>query len=311
VGSRRSAIAVHSQPESEPKIQAMTIRSCLVGLLMAVMLPGLAHARPWRPAHVVVVIEENHGYEQIIGNPDAAFINELAADGALLTNSHGIQHPSQPNYLALFSGSTQGVTDDKPVPGTPLTGPNLGAALIAKGYTFAGYSEGLPAIGSFSVAAGGIYARKHNPWSNWQSDNPGPNQLPARVNMRLADFPSTFEALPTVAFVVPGLTNDEHGNGQIADADLIRASDRWLKRYLGAYASWTIGHDSLLIVTWDEDDYTMANRIPTILVGAQVKPGMYDQTIAHYNVLRMIEGFYDLPLAGASADATPIADAVP
>ena len=93
---------------------------------MAVMLPGLAHARPWRPAHVVVVIEENYGYEQIIGNPDAAFINKLAADGALLTNSHGIQHPSQPNYLALFSGSTQGVIDES-VPGT-ATRPNLGGA---------------------------------------------------------------------------------------------------------------------------------------------------------------------------------------
>jgi acid phosphatase len=289
----------------------MTMRSCLVGLLMAAMLPGVAHARSWRPAHVVVVIEENHGYEQIIGNPDAAFINKLAAGGALLTNSHGIQHPSQPNYLALFSGSTQGVTDDRPVPGTPLSGPNLGAALIVKGYTFAGYSEGLPAIGSLSLTAGGIYARKHNPWSNWQSDNPGPNQLPVRVNRRLADFPSAFEALPTVAFVVPNLMNDEHGNGQNTDANLIRASDHWLKRHFGAYASWAIAHDSLLIVTWDEDDFTKANRIPTILVGAQVKPGRYDQALTHYNVLRMIEEFYDLPLAGASASATPIANAVP
>ena len=125
---------------------------------MAVMLPGPAHAGPWRPAHVVVVIEENHGYKQIIGNPDAAFINELAADGALLTNSHGLLHPSQPNYLALFSGSIQGVTDDRPVLGTPLTDPNLGAALIAKGHTFAGYSEGLPAIGSLSLSVGDAYA---------------------------------------------------------------------------------------------------------------------------------------------------------
>jgi acid phosphatase len=277
---------------------------------MAVMLPGPAHAGPWRPAHVVVVIEENHGYKQIIGNPDAAFINELAADGALLTNSHGL-HPSQPNYLALFSGSTQGVTDDKPVPGTPLTAPNLGAALTVKGYTFAGYSESLPAIGSLSLSAGNGYARKHNPWSNWQSDSPGPNQLPESVNRRFADFPSDFRILPTVAFVVPNLLNDEHGNGQSADADLIRASDQWLRRYMSAYASWAVGHDSLLIVTWDEDGYTTANRIPTILVGAAVKPGKYDQPTTHYNVLRMIERFYDLPLAGASTNAAPIGDAVP
>ena len=74
-GSRRSAIAVHSHLE-QPKVQAMTIRPCLVGLLVAVMLPGLAHARPRRPAHVVVVIEENQA-RSIIGNPDAAFITSL------------------------------------------------------------------------------------------------------------------------------------------------------------------------------------------------------------------------------------------
>jgi phosphatidylinositol-3-phosphatase len=289
----------------------MTIRCCLVGLLMAVLLLGPAHAEPWRPAHVVIAIEENHGYEQIIGNPDAAFINELAAGGALFTNSHGLLHPSQPNYLALFSGSTQGVTDDRPVPGTPLTGADLSAALIAKGYTFAGYSEGLPAIGSLSLAVGDIYARKHNPWSNWQSDQPGPNQLPSSINRRFIDFPSAFEDLPTVAFVVPGQMNDEHGNGRSVDAELIRTSDQWLKRYLGAYASWAIGHDSLLIVTWDEDNHTTANRIPTILVGGRVKPGKYDQPITHYNILRMIEGFYDLPLAGASANSASIFDAVP
>jgi len=289
----------------------MTVRCCFVGLLMAVILLGPARAAPWRPAHVVVVIEENHGYEQIIGNSDAAFINELAADGALFTESRGLNHPSQPNYLALFSGSTQGVTDDRPVLGAPLTGPNLGAALIAKGRTFAGYSEDLPAIGSLSLSVGDAYARKHNPWSNWQSDHPGPNQLPASTNRRFTDFPSAFEDLPTVAFVVPGQMNDEHGNGRIADADLIRASDQWLKRYLGAYASWAIGHDSLLIVTWDEDDHTAANRIPTILVGARVTPGKYDQPITHYNILRMIEEFYDLPLAGASANSEPIAHVVP
>jgi phosphatidylinositol-3-phosphatase len=288
----------------------MTNRCCLVGLLMAVILLGSARAEPWRPAHVVVVIEENHAYEQIIGNPDAAFINELAAGGALFTNSRGVLHPSQPNYLALFSGSTQSVTNDRRILGTPLTGPNLGAALFAKGHTFAGYSEGLPAIGSLSLSVGDIYARKHNPWSNWQSDHPGPNQLPANINRRFTDFPSAFEELPTVAFVVPGLMNDEHGDGSSADADLIRASDQWLKRYLGAYASWAIGHDSLLIVTWDEDDDTTANRIPTILVGSHVKAGKYDQPITHYNILRMIEEFYDLPLAGASATSAPIAGVV-
>src|SRR5258708_36025068 len=65
-----------------------------------------------RPDHVVIVIEENHSYAEIIGSANAPYINSLAAMGALFTNSFGVTHPSEPNYLALFSGSTQGVTDD-------------------------------------------------------------------------------------------------------------------------------------------------------------------------------------------------------
>jgi len=203
----------------------MLVRSALAALLAAVAAAGPVAAAPWSPSHIVVVIEENHSYDQIIGNPEAPFINKLAAEGALFTDSHGVDHPSQPNYLALFSGSTQGTTGDGAVRGTPLTTPNLGAALIAKGYTFAGYSEGLPEVGSLRRSGPGGYARKHNPWSDWQSADPGPNQLPAGANQPFKNFPSNFERLPTVAFVVPDQRHDQHGDGMTSDITLIRYSD--------------------------------------------------------------------------------------
>jgi phosphatidylinositol-3-phosphatase len=291
----------------------MLVRFILAALLTAVAATGDAGAAPWSPSHVVVVIEENHSYDQIIGNPDAPFINKLAAEGALFTDAHGIRHPSQPNYLALFSGSTQGTTGDGAVRGTPLNAPNLGAALIAKGYTFAGYSEDLPATGSLKGSARGGYARKHNPWSDWQADEPGPNQLPAGANQPFKNFPSNFDRLPTVAFVVPDLSHDQHGDGLTSDRTLIRDSDAWLKSNIGAYAQWAVTHNSLLIVTWDEDDNddSPANHIPTIMIGAQVKPGKYDQRIDHYSVLGMIEDFYGLPRTGASQGAAPIMGAIP
>jgi hypothetical protein len=288
-------------------------RLVLAALLSAVVAAGDAAAAPWSPSHIVVVIEENHAFGQVIGNPDAPFINKLAAQGALFTDAHGVAHPSQPNYLALFSGSTQDTTGDSAVRGTPLRRPNLGAALIAEGYTFAGYSEDLPDVGSLKTTAHGGYARKHNPWSNWQAASPGPNQLAASANQPFKNFPSDFNKLPTVAFVVPNLYNDQHGDGFISNRTLIRDSDDWLKDNIGAYAQWAVTHNSLLIVTWDEDDNddSPANHIPTIMVGAQVKPGKYDQRIDHYGVLRMIEDFYGLPRAGASADAAPIGGAMP
>src|SRR5690348_427729 len=99
-----------------------------------------------RPDHIVVVMEENHSYSEIIGSSQAPYINSLAAEGALFTNSFAIGHPSQPNYLAIFSGSTQGISDDS-CPHTFSTA-SLESELLAKGDTFTGYSEGLPQAGS-------------------------------------------------------------------------------------------------------------------------------------------------------------------
>jgi len=137
------------------------------------------------PAHVVVVVEENHGYSQIIGSPQAPYINTLASEGALFTSSYAITHPSQPNYLDLFSGANQGVTDDS-CPHT-FTAGSLESELIGKGKTFAGYSEELPGVGS-DVCTSGAYARKHAPWADFSKD-PGSNNKP------FSSFPTTFAIL--------------------------------------------------------------------------------------------------------------------
>src|SRR6185295_18830333 len=108
-----------------------------------------ARAIPPTPDHVVIVIEENHSASQIIGSPNAPYMNALAAGGANLTRCFALTHPSQPNYLQFFSGANQGITGNTvPAPGSPFSTRNLGAALIAAGRTFAGYSEDLPAVGS-------------------------------------------------------------------------------------------------------------------------------------------------------------------
>ena len=125
-----------------------TIKAC--SLIAAMML--LQSPRTWAanlPAydHVVVVIEENESVDQIIGNSLLPYINFLANNGVNFTNSFAIEHPSEPNYLDLFSGSNQGVTDDGTYDVPPFTTPNLGASLIANGRTFGGYSESLPCVG--------------------------------------------------------------------------------------------------------------------------------------------------------------------
>ncbi len=242
------------------------------------------------PAHIVLVVMENHAYGEIIGNPAAPFINALARQGALFTRSFAVTHPSEPNYLALFSGSLQGVGDDS-CPHT-FAAPNLAADLAAAGKTFTGYAEGLPAAGS-PVCVLGSYARKHVPWANFAN-------VPAAASQPFSRFPgSRPAALPAVSWVIPDLCDDMHDCA-------VATGDSWLRRHLGGYAHWAMTHHSLLIVTWDEDDGSAANHIPTVFAGQAVEPGTYRQRITHYNVLATIEAAYHLRRDGQAATAAPI-----
>lgn len=240
-------------------------------------------------AHIVVVVEENRAYADIVGNPAAPYLNRLARTGALLTNSYAVTHPSQPNYLALFSGSTQGLTDDS-CPHT-YDARNLASQLRMHGETFVGYAQSLPGAG-YPGCRYREYVRKHAPWTNFAN-------LPADSGRPMSRFPAEFDRLPKLAFVVPDLVHDMH-DGTVAHADT------WLRRHLGAYARWARTHDSLLIVTWDEDDRFAANHIPGMLVGAHVQRTSYAGRVDHYRLLRTIEAACGLPALGAARRRTPI-----
>jgi acid phosphatase len=247
--------------------------------------PG--RAQGWQ--HVVIAVMENHASTQIVGSPDAPFLNSLARTGLSFTDLHAETHPSQPNYLALFSGSTQGVPDDRC--DVTRRGPDLGSQLRAAGWSFTGYAEGLPAPGS-SVCTAYPYARRHCPWVDF-------TDLPASVNQPLRRFPSDYAALPTVSFVVPDVLDDEH-DGTVA------TSDAWLRRQLGGYAGWARTHHSLLIVTWDEDDNTTANRIATMAVGQGITPQRWTARASHYTLLRSIEDAFGLRPLGGAAHVAPV-----
>lgn len=254
---------------------------------------GLAAAAIPQPAHVVIVVEENRSENSIIGNKSSPFITTLAANGANMTQSFAETHPSEPNYLALFAGNTFGVTKDLcPVNGGAA--PNLGSELLAAGYTFVGFAEGLPAAGS-PVCSAGKYARKHVPWANFTN-------VPAANSLPFSAFPrGNYSSLPTVSFVIPDNDDNMH-DGSIAQAD------SWLNRELSGYANWAVANNSLLIVTFDEDDNGSRNQIPTVFYGAHVRPGNYSEQINHYNVLSTVEQMYGLPKTGYAANAAPITD---
>lgn len=250
-----------------------------------------------RPDHVVIVIEENRAFSHIIGNMAAQYVNALANRGALFTQSFGVAHPSQPNYLALFAGSTMGVNDNS-CPFTFKT-ENLASLLARAGFSFATYSESMPAAG-FTGCMQGNYQRKHNPMVNWQGHN-----VAASANLRFADFPADYAKLPTVSLVVPDQFNDMHDG---REPDTIIRGDQWLRKNLDGYVQWAEKNNSLLILTFDEDDDSEGNRIATVFVGPMVKQGTYARRIDHYSVLRTLTEMFGLPAIGRAAAAQPIID---
>jgi hypothetical protein len=253
---------------------------------------GQAPAAPAIPKydHVVVAVFENQDYGSIIGSRSAPTFNKLAAQGALLTRSYGVTHPSQPNYLALFSGSQEGVTDDScPINLTGKT--NLASDLLAHGRTFKGYAESLPSTG-YKGCSSGEYVRKHAPWADF-------NNVPKSLQVPFSQFPKNFSKLPTVSFVVPNLCNDMHDCS-------VATGDKWVRNNLMAYAQWAKSHNSLLLLTFDEDSFTSVNKIPTVLVGQHVKVGRFSQQTNQYNLLSTLTDMYGLTPISNAAHRPPL-----
>src|SRR5436190_8313860 len=173
---------------------------------------------PPRYDHVVIVIEENKGYNTIIGSSSAPYINKLAGEGVNFTNFYAFRHTSAPNYGELFAGFHNNLPDNGIAPGVPLTTPNLGAEIRHAGFSFGGYAQSLPSVG-YTGEFSGDYVRRHNASVNWQNDGPTPpvnaNHLPSAVNIPFSMFPTNFASLPAVSFVVPDNINNMHDSGAV------------------------------------------------------------------------------------------------
>jgi hypothetical protein len=124
--------------------------------------------------------------------------------------------------------------------------------------------------------------------------------------MPFSSFPTDYFMLPDVSFVVPDLKHDMHTpDGTIQDADL------WLEQNFSDYADWAMANNGLLIITWDTDDGTEGNRIPTLLLGGNVFPGVYSEPITHFSLFRTLEVMYGLDsLVSVASEATDVPESI-
>ncbi len=247
---------------------------------------------PDRYDHVVWIVMENHSLDQIIGSSDAPYINQLARDHGLAADFYAESHPSLPNYIAMTSGSTQGIADDDDPPSHPLDVPSIFSLLPAGGSR--SLLESMP--GHCTRSDAGDYAVRHNPQAYYV--NLGGDC--ATYNVPLADPP---DLSARFTFVTPNLIHDMH-NGTVADGD------KWLSTFMPkllASSEYTAGRAAVFL-TWDEDDSILGsgtNQIPTLVIAPSVPAGTrVTARLDHYAMLRATQEMLGVqPLLGAAAAA--------
>ncbi len=254
--------------------------------------------------HVVIIVDENKTASSIVGNPDAPYLNGLAHDFATATDYSGVSHPSLPNYLAMTSGTTAGITNDCNPPGGSCldTGPNLAQSIDRSGRTWKMYAESIPS--PCAVANTSLYAVKHNPFMYFPSVTRDRGYCDAHV-VPYSQFGSdlaTATSLPSFSFISPNLCNDMH-DCSVATGDAWLASN--VPRILSSPAFTQ--QRSLLVVTFDEGD-SSNNVVSCIFAGSAARTGTASATpFTHYSLLRTIEQEWGLsPLTANDAAATPM-----
>lgn len=279
---------------------------------LAATTPTNASSSVPRYDHVFLIILENNGYNQIIGNSYAPVLNGLAHAYGLATNYHGVADPSEPNYVAMLGGSAFGITNDNPYwyPGNTVNSANLMSQLNAHNETWTGYYQGMPYAGyrgyCYPDKCNGIpdadtqYVSKHNGvvnFANLQTPSEFANMKPlGQLSNDLANG-----TLANLSYIVPDECHDMHGappwcvdsgnTGTLQQDWLIAEGDQFVHgvvQNITASTTWTSGEDAI-VVTFDEGNQA-SSRIATIVITNHGPRGMLDSTrYNHYSLLATLE----------------------
>jgi phospholipase C len=264
---------------------------------------GAAHGTLGPYRHVVWIWMENHPYDEIIGAPQARFVNRLAADCGLATNYHNVAHPSLPNYVAATSGGTQNISDDCQPSECSRPAQSLFGQLQAAGLSWGAYEESMPRACDLSGGSGGHpsgeYAPKHNPAVYYLPLRPGCRQRVVPLGVPTAgSFARALEmrSLPRFSFITPNLCNDTH------DCP-VSTGDAWLSRWVRAIVSSPAyrAERTVIFITWDEGEGGSTNdcaldtsdpgcHVATLVVSPTTRRGTRSaQLFNHYALLKTTE----------------------
>jgi hypothetical protein len=256
---------------------------------------GTALTPPATYDHVVWIVMENHSYSQIIGSSSAPYINQLAGECGSATNFTAETHPSLPNYIAMTSGSTQGISDDNPPSSHPLSVASIFSQLGTGGWR--SLEESMPS--NCLLTDSGQYVVHHNPAAYYTN---------IRTDCATYDVPlgATPDVSARFTFVTPNVCNDMHDCS-------VATGDSWLSRFLPqvfSSAEYQAGKTAVFL-TWDEDNLFSFNHVATLVAAPSVAPGTTSGTaFNHYSMLRTTEEMLGLgTFLGNAATATSMRSA--
>jgi Phosphoesterase family len=309
-------------------VAGLTAFACLLGAGAAFAAFASDSGFP-RYDHVFVLIDENHNYNQIIGNPEAPEINALANDYGLATNYTGVADPSEPNYVAMLGGSAFGIRDDEPYffPGHTVDEPNLMSQLEQAGLSWKGYFQGMPYAGyrgyCFPAKCNGIpdsdtqYVAKHNGIPNF-ANMQTPAEFAKMTPYRQLTGDLASGRVANLSYIVPDECHDMHGappwcldsssSHSVEDNWLVATGDTFVGETVNAITSshlWKNGRNAI-VVTFDEGN-TAKERIVTVVITNHGPRHFTDGTpYNHYSLLASLERGFGVGCLLESCAATPM-----
>jgi hypothetical protein len=248
---------------------------------------------------VLVVVVENHSLPQMSAQMPYSF--SLAKRFGYAKNYFAVVHPSLPNYLAMTSGSTHGISDDAPPSRHPLSSTSVFAQALQRGKTAGVYADGMP--GRCVGADGGNgYAVKHNPWAYYVKEHraceAGDKPLTALSHA------VSQGSLPNVGMVIPNMCHDAHNCS-------LSVADTWIRGVLrGVFKGpdWKSGHLAI-VITADEDDRHHHNKILTVVVHPSQHAHVVSTRLNHYSLSRLLSQVVHAQPLGRAAGAPSMSDA--
>jgi acid phosphatase len=267
---------------------------------------------------VFIVVEENHSYGSVIGNPSMPYLNGLASGNGLATQYFADAHPSLPNYFELTLGEGTSITG---VEGDSFSGvvtqDNVVRALTAAGKTWKCYAEALPSNG-YLGGDSGAYVKRHNPFVYFSDVQDSSSQAGNVVQFTQLSSDLGSNSLPDYGFIVPDLNNDAHdcppGLSTCTDDQKLANADQWLSNNIGPLLTNSAFQNSLLVIVFDEGDITdvqnFGGHVAAVIVSPLAKSGYQSTTFyEHASTLRlMLEGLGVTDLPGAAATAADMGE---